>query len=83
VVGNRIDVLEEFHKQLEGADVDLLLEMVKVFAEQLGAEADALAQCVCLRTGDRAPKQISAPAFRMTLGALARYLPRLSGIRFL
>jgi hypothetical protein len=40
-------------------------------------------KCVCLRTGDLAPKQISAPAFRMTLGALARYLPGLSGIRFL
>jgi hypothetical protein len=34
VVRNRIDVLEDFRKQLEGADVDLLREMVKVFAEQ-------------------------------------------------
>jgi len=43
VVRNRIDALEAFRKQLEGADVDLLREMVKVFAEQLmGAEVDAV-----------------------------------------
>lgn len=43
MVRNRIDVLEEFRKQLEGADVDLLREMVKIFAEQLmGADVDAL-----------------------------------------
>jgi len=43
VVKDRIDALEDFRKQLEGADVDLLREMVKVFAEQLmGADADAL-----------------------------------------
>ena len=33
VVTNRIDALEEFRKHLEGADVDLLREMMKVFAE--------------------------------------------------
>ena len=43
MVRNRIDALEAFRKQLEGADVDLLREMVKVFAEQLmGAEVDAV-----------------------------------------
>jgi len=43
VVRDRIDALEAFRKQLEGADVDLLREMVKVFAEQLmGAEVDAV-----------------------------------------
>ncbi len=43
MVKNRIDALEDFRKQLEGADVDLLREMVKVFAEQLmGADVDAL-----------------------------------------
>jgi hypothetical protein len=43
VVKDRIDALEDFRKQPEGADVDLLREMVKVFAEQLmGADADAL-----------------------------------------
>ena len=43
MVKDRIDALEDFRKQLEGADVDLLREMVKVFAEQLmGADADAL-----------------------------------------
>ena len=42
MVNNRIDALEDFRKQLEGADVDLLREMVKIFAEQLmGADADA------------------------------------------
>src|SRR5215203_1390261 len=35
VVKNRIDALEDFRKQLEGADVDLLREMVKIFAERL------------------------------------------------
>jgi putative transposase len=43
VVRDRIDALDSFRKQLEGADVDLLREMVKVFAEQLmGADADAV-----------------------------------------
>ena len=43
MVRDRIDALEAFRKQLEGADVDLLREMVKVFAEQLmGAEVDAV-----------------------------------------
>jgi hypothetical protein len=43
VVTDRIDALESFRKQLEGADVDLLREMVKIFAEQLmGADADAV-----------------------------------------
>ena len=33
MVKDRIDAaLEDFRKQLEGADVDLLREMVKVFA---------------------------------------------------
>lgn len=43
MVKDRIDVLERFRKQLEGADVDLLREMVQAFAEQLmGAEVDAV-----------------------------------------
>ena len=43
VVKDRIDALESFRKQLEDVDVDLLREMVKVFAELLmGADADAL-----------------------------------------
>ena len=43
MVKDRIDVLEQFRKQLEGADVDLLREMVKIFSEQLmGAEVDAI-----------------------------------------
>ncbi len=43
MVKDRIDALDAFRKQLEGADVDLLREMVKVFAEELmGADADAL-----------------------------------------
>jgi len=57
VVGNRIDVLEEFRKQLEGADVDLLREMVKVYAEQLmGADADALCGA---DYGERSPERIN------------------------
>ena len=43
MVNNRIDALEELRKQLAGADVDLLQEMVKVFTERLmGADADAV-----------------------------------------
>lgn len=43
MVRNRIDVLERFRKQLEGADLDLLRDMVKVFSELLmGAEVDAI-----------------------------------------
>ncbi len=52
---NRIDVLEDFRKQLEGADLDLLREMVKVFAEQLiGADADALCGA---DYGERSPER--------------------------
>jgi len=55
VVNNRIDALEDFRKQLEGADVDLLREMVKVFAEQLmGADADALCGA---DYGERSPER--------------------------
>ena len=43
MVRNRIDVLEDFRKQVDGSDVDLLQDMVEVFAEQLmGADADAV-----------------------------------------
>jgi len=55
VAKNRIDVLEDFRKQLEGADLDLLREMVKVFAEQLiGADADALCGA---DYGERSPER--------------------------
>jgi putative transposase len=55
VVENRIDALESFRKQLEGADIDLLREMVKVFAEQLmGADADALCGAAY---GERSPER--------------------------
>jgi transposase-like protein len=57
VVKNRIDVLEDFRKQLEGADVDLLREMVKVFAEQLmGADADAACGA---DYGERSPERVN------------------------
>jgi transposase-like protein len=55
VVKDRIDALEDFRKQLEGADVDLLREMVKIFAEQLmGADADALCGA---DYGERSPER--------------------------
>lgn len=55
MVRNRIEDLEDFRKQLEGADVDLLREMVKVFAEQLmGADADALCGA---DYGERSPER--------------------------
>lgn len=55
MVRDRIDALETFRKQLEGADVDLLREMVKVFAEELmGAEADALCGAPW---GERSPER--------------------------
>jgi hypothetical protein len=38
---------------------------------------------VCFRTGEVSPLQTSAPLFRTTFGALARYLPGLSLIFFL
>ena len=55
MVNNRIDALEDLRKQPEGADVDLLREMVKVFAERLmGADADA----VCgADYGERSPER--------------------------
>ncbi len=55
MVGNKMDALESFRKQLEGADVDLLREMVKVFAEELmGAEADVLCGAPW---GERSPER--------------------------
>jgi len=55
VVTDRIDALESFRKQLEGADIDLLREMVKVFAEQLmGADADAFCGA---DYGERSPER--------------------------
>ena len=55
MVRNRIHALEDFRKQLEGADVDLLREMVKLFAEQLmGADADALCGA---DYGERSPER--------------------------
>jgi transposase-like protein len=57
VVRDRIDALEPFRKQLEGADVDLLREMVKIFAEQLmGADADALCGA---DYGERSPERVN------------------------
>ena len=57
MVGNRIDALEDFRKQLEGADVDLLREMVKIFCEQLmGADADALCGA---DYGERSPERVN------------------------
>jgi putative transposase len=57
VVKNRIDALEDFRKQLEGADIDLLREMVKVFAEELmGADADALCGA---GWGERSPERVN------------------------
>jgi len=55
VVKDRIDQLQDFRKQLEGADVDMLREMVKLFAEQLmGADADALCGA---DYGERSPER--------------------------
>jgi putative transposase len=57
VAKDRIEDLEDFRKQLEGADVDLLREMVKVFAEQLmGADADALCGA---DYGERSPERVN------------------------
>ena len=57
MVRDRIDALEDFRKQLEGADVDLLREMVKVFAEQLmGADTDALCGA---DYGERSPERVN------------------------
>jgi transposase-like protein len=81
VVGNRIDALEDFRKQLEGADVDLLREMVKVFAEHLmGADADA--QCGA-DYGERSPERVNRRngyrerAWDTRTGTIALAVPKL------
>jgi putative transposase len=57
VVKDGIDALEDFRKQLEGADVNLLRGLVKVFAEQLmGADADALCGA---DYGERSPERVN------------------------
>lgn len=78
---NRIDALEDFRKQLEGADVDLLREMVKVFAEQLmGADADALCGA---DYGERSPERVNRRngyrerAWDTRAGTIALAVPKL------
>ena len=81
VVKDRIDALEDFRKQLEGADVDLLREMVKIFAEQLmGADADALCGA---DYGERSPERINRRngyrerAWDTRAGTIALQVPKL------
>jgi transposase-like protein len=81
VVKDRIDALEDFRKQLEGADVDLLREMVKVFAEQLmGADADA--RCGA-DYGERSPERVNRRngyrerAWDTRAGTIALQVPKL------
>ena len=81
MVNNRIDALEDFRKQLEGADVDLLREMVKVFAEQLmGADADALCGA---DYGERSPERTNRRngyrerAWDTRTGTIALQVPKL------
>jgi putative transposase len=81
VVRNRIDALEDFRKQLEGADVDLLREMVKVFAEQLmGADADVLCGA---DYGERSPERVNRRngyrerAWDTRAGTIALAVPKL------
>ena len=81
MVNNRIDALEDFRKQLEGADVDLLREMVKIFAEQLmGADADALCGA---GYGERSPERTNRRngyrerAWDTRTGTIALQVPKL------
>jgi putative transposase len=81
VVRNRIEDLEDFRKQLEGADVDLLRKMVKVFAEQLmGADADALCGA---DYGERSPERVNRRngyrerAWDTRAGTIALAVPKL------
>ncbi len=81
MVRNRIDALEDFRKQLEGADVDLLRELVKVFAEQLmGADADALCGA---DYGERSPERVNRRngyrerAWDTRAGTIALAVPKL------
>jgi putative transposase len=81
VVKDRIDALEDFRKQLERADVDLLREMVQVFAEQLmGADADALCGA---DYGERSPERVNRRngyrerAWDTRAGTIALQVPKL------
>lgn len=81
MVRDRIDALEDFRKQLEGADVDLLREMVKIFAEQLmGADADALCGA---DYGERSPERVNRRngyrerAWDTRAGTIALAVPKL------
>jgi putative transposase len=81
LVTDRIDALESFRKQLEGADVDLLREMVKVFAEQLmGADADAACGA---DYGERSPERTNRRngyrerAWDTRAGTIALQVPKL------
>ena len=81
MVRDRIDALESFRKQLEGADVDLLREMVKVFAEQLmGADADSICGA---DYGERSPERMNRRngyrerAWDTRAGTIALQVPKL------
>jgi len=73
--------LESFRKQLEGADVDLLREMVQVFAEQLmGADADSICGA---DYGERSPERVNRRngyrerAWDTRAGTIALQVPKL------
>ena len=81
MVRDRIDALESFRKQLEGADVDLLREMVQVFAEQLmGADADSICGA---DYGERSPERVNRRngyrerAWDTRAGTIALQVPKL------
>jgi len=73
--------LESFRKQLDGADVDLLREMVQVFAEQLmGADADSICGA---DYGERSPERVNRRngyrerAWDTRAGTIALQVPKL------
>ena len=81
MVRDRIDALESFRKQLDGADVDLLREMVQVFAEQLmGADADSICGA---DYGERSPERVNRRngyrerAWDTRAGTIALQVPKL------
>jgi putative transposase len=80
-LNGKTTALEDFRKQLEGADVDLLREMVKVFARQLmGADADAASRA---DYGERSPERVNRRngyrerAWDTRAGTIALQIPKL------
>jgi hypothetical protein len=61
----------------------ILLAVDQQLGEGAGSRCAQMTDQLLVRTGEMARRQMSAPPFTSIRGAVARYLPTLSGMRLL